>query len=425
MNLTEFNVWWKTKKVPPELRGRTRQSLNLLIPYLSRKQNAIIHGIRRAGKTTLMHQLIEHLIEKMQVDPFHILYFSFDELNYSLKEILDYYSIHVLKKDIFSEKIFFFFDEIQKLNNWANEIKILHDVYPEAKIFLAGSASLVIDKKQKESLAGRFFLTKITPLDFKEFLEFRQVSYDFNKLEIYKKDLEREIIQFIKTSGFPELINEDDDEFIREYFRQTIIDRVVFQDIPQVFDINEPQLLKEIFITMCSNPGQIIQYDSLGNDFKRDRRTIQNYLSFLENSYLLKMLFGYSTNLLTRYKKNKKAYPSYTCFTFSILGSEIFEKNLSGPVIENLVLNKLGTDFFFRTPQGKEVDFIYLKDGKRVPVEVKYREEISKKNIQPVIEFLNTNNSKEGIIITKNIEKNIKQGDAEIKFIPLLKFLLE
>jgi hypothetical protein len=176
---------------------------------------------------------------------------------------------------------------------------------------------------------------------------------------------------------------------------------------------------------MCSNPGQIIQYDSLGNDFKRDRRTIQNYLSFLENSYLLKMLFGYSTNLLTRYKKNKKAYPSYTCFTFSILGSEIFEKNLSGPVIENLVLNKLGTDFFFRTPQGKEVDFIYLKDGKRVPVEVKYREEISKKNIQPVIEFLNTNNSKEGIIITKNIEKNIKQGDAEIKFIPLLKFLLE
>ena len=137
------------------------------------RQIILLFGIRRAGKTTLMHQLIDHLLRDQQVDPFRIVYFSFDLQELGLEGILESYELEILKQDIRdAEKIYLFLDEIQKLNDWSNKVKILYDQYPNLKIILSGSAALPLQKGTKESLAGRFFEFRVDPLSFNEFLEF-------------------------------------------------------------------------------------------------------------------------------------------------------------------------------------------------------------------------------------------------------------
>jgi len=425
MDLSNFNLWWKKQNIPPSLKGKKRKAFDLLLPYLTRRQSVILEGIRRAGKTTLMYQLIDYLLIELKIDPFHILYYSFDEPDGNLDEIIKYYSAYILKKDLYNEKVFFFFDEIQKLPSWADKIKILYDTNPSAKIFLSGSASLVLEKGQKESLAGRFFTIHINPLDFVEFLNFKNITYDPSRYQVYRLELEKELVNYIKTSGFPELVNELDDNFIKEYFRQTITDRIVFQDIPQTAGINEPELLKEIYLSICANPGQILRYDSLGSDFKRDRRTIQKYIYYLEYSFLTKILFNYSSNPLTRYKKNRKIYPSYTAFSFAALREEIDMKNFIGKIAENLILQKLNTSFFYRTDRGKEIDFIATKNNKVTPYEVKYRKNIDKSDISTINSFMKEFKTSVGVIVSENTEEVQLTENGQIKFVPLIKFLLE
>jgi len=425
MDLSDFNLWWKKQIIPPSLKGRTRKAFDSLLPYLTRRQGVILEGIRRAGKTTLMYQLIDYLLIELKVDSFHILYYSFDEPGGNLDEIIKYYSTYILKKDLSNEKVFFFFDEIQKLPSWADKIKILYDTNPSAKIFLSGSASLVLEKGQKESLAGRFFTIHINPLDFVEFLNFKKITYDPSRYQIYRLELEKELVNYIKTSGFPELVNESDDNFIKEYFRQTITDRIVFQDIPQTAGINEPELLKEIYLSICANPGQILRYNSFGSDFKRDRRTIQKYIYYLEYSFLAKILFNYSPNPLTRYKKNRKIYPAYTAFSFATLREDIDIKNFIGKIAENLVLQKLNTNFFYRTDRGKEIDFIATENNKVIPYEVKYRKNIDKSDLSTINSFMKEFKTSVGVIVSENTEEVQLTENGQIKFVPLIKFLLE
>lgn len=86
-----------------------------------------------------MFQIIDELLRK-GTPPFHIFYFSLDEQKDAIEEILKMYESKILKRPLSSVKTFLFFDEIQKLNNWENKIKIPYDMNHQAKFFLSGSA---------------------------------------------------------------------------------------------------------------------------------------------------------------------------------------------------------------------------------------------------------------------------------------------
>ena len=100
MNLTDFNPWWKSSEVPKELIGQAREMLPFVRSFLSYRQIILLFGIRRAGKTTLMHQLIDHLLCDQQVDPLRVVYFSFDLQELSLEGILESYQLEILKQEI-------------------------------------------------------------------------------------------------------------------------------------------------------------------------------------------------------------------------------------------------------------------------------------------------------------------------------------
>ncbi|MEM5812060.1 MAG: AAA family ATPase, partial [Candidatus Aenigmatarchaeota archaeon] len=136
-------------------------------------------------------------------------------------------------KDV--DKVYVFFDEVHKCKDWENKIKVYYDLNPNIKFFLSGSASLIVSKKAKESLAGRIYEFILKPLTFKEFLEMKNVKVSFEEAKLFNEKILLYFVDFVRKAGFPEIINEDNDEKIKTYIKQSVIERIIYKDIPKEF----------------------------------------------------------------------------------------------------------------------------------------------------------------------------------------------
>jgi len=410
MEMQDINPWWKTGEIAEEFKKMERRDLFYEVSkYTKDKQIISIVGLRRVGKTVLLHHLIDSLLENTKKD--NILYYNFDLFeDISIEEILKKYSA-LVGIDINSDKLSIFLDELQKHKGWERELKILYDNHRNLKFFISGSSSLLIEKKTKESLAGRAYSFEIRPPPFKEYLRLKRVHYEEKRPALYKKEINDELKRYIQTGGFPELMHERDESKIKRYIRELVIDRVTYIDIPKVFDVDEPELLVRLLSIISAKPGMIFDYDSVANDLKRNRKTISNYIFYLEKAFLIKKVYNFSKNLITSEKKLKRVYPS-TVALASLYSAD------QGSTIETLVLQNHESRFFYRK-QDKEVDFI-----NEFPIEVKYQESIVKQDLKSVKYFMDFFKFKRGLIITKDTEKDERIGDTKIVLIPLWEWLI-
>lgn len=424
MNLLRFNNWWREGKVSPVLRGKPRQALQEILPYLEKRQILILKGLRRVGKTTLFYQTINHLLEEKRVSPYRIMYFSFDEEVEDFDELMQTYQREILKEDFLhiKQRCYLFFDEIQKYRRWPEKLKILYDLYPNLKICISGSAALTLLKGTKESLAGRCFEFEITPLDFPEYLEFRSIAYKEERIDIFKEEMLREFDHFLHTSGYIEMIDEKNPEIIRRYFRESILERVVYRDIPEQFTIREPALIFKILRILASQPGMLVEYKSLANDLNKDQRTITNYFEYLKWSFLVRALYFFSSNLLTSEKKRKKYYLAHPAFCSALVDEPSDE--LKGRLVENLFISVLKARFFYHSTTKEEVDIILPIKNTLLPIEVKYRGRIQKKDMSGLRSFMSRYKIDKGYLISYDFEKEYVSPWGKISIIPAWKFLL-
>lgn len=225
--LVEFNPWWKGGFT---LEYKEREVYSQIQKFTVMPQMVALTGLRRVGKTTLMLKIAEDAIKK-GFDARDIVYFSFDEFKENqLREVLNEYE-KLIERDLGKGRHLILLDEIQKLYDWENQLKAVYDRdRKNLKFVISGSESLFIRKGSKETLAGRLFEFKIEPLSFREYLTFKNATY--RPLGLHGKELARLFDEFILTEGFPELVGVNDKTMIRKYLRESIIEKVVFRDLP-------------------------------------------------------------------------------------------------------------------------------------------------------------------------------------------------
>ncbi|MFQ5638564.1 MAG: ATP-binding protein [bacterium] len=376
-----------------------------------------ITGLRRVGKTTSLFQLIDWLIRDKHIAPEAILYYSFDEARYDLEQIFNFYQSHILQDEIQQfERIYVFLDEIQKLPAWPDKVKMFYDMHPNIKMILSGSANLVMKAGSRESLAGRFFDYTMTPLDFPEFLTFRGVEVDPDHEIVFQQTITREFQRFLKTGGFIEAITYDDLLLIN-YFKDSILERVAYRDIPDIYSISVPDLLIRLLNIFAQWPGMYLDYKNLANDLQFDQRTITNYLNYLEYSYLVQKLYNFSTNLLTSEKKLKRAYLSNTGFTNALAN------RFDLPVLlEQFWINFLKSKYFFRSPHKDEVDLVLVEGRSVLPIEIKIRESITAKMVGSLFKFLSRFKVKRGLLISKQTDKEFNRNDQSVRVLPYWRY---
>jgi len=391
INLLKFNRHWN-KGFRYDY-PKTRKLIKNLEQHLENRQIVELTGLRRLGKTTLFLQLINILLEN-KIEPENIWYFSFDENKYSLDELFLEFKTQT-KKDINKERIYIFFDEIQKLDNFQSHIKIYYDLYPNLKFFISGSTSLYIKKKTQESLAGRIFLFELKPLDFEEYLHFKNKDNYLEKPEMFHSDLMVEFGNYLSRQ-FIETVNVTDEFFVREYITG-IIKKIVFEDIPIIFPVDNPEILYSIIKIVAEKPGLYLHYENLANDLKLSAKTISKYISILEQAFLIKVLYNYSANQLTSEKKMKRLYLTSPSFCTAV-NPDLFPE--PGLLAENALLSLKSYRFFWRDPYNHEVDFIDVHNKKVIPTEVKYKTKIRDNDFNNLFLFCKKFNISKAIMLT-------------------------
>ena len=414
-DLERFNEWWFSGKIRKELALPFRRyAFSRIVESVGDRQILIVTGPRRVGKTTLLYQSIERLLET--VDQNRILYFSFEESATNPKDVLEFYEKNVLKKSFEeTDRVFVFFDEIQYVANWPSILKQFYDLYPNLKFFVSGSSSLLLSKEAVERLAGRFFFLRLKPLTFSEFLELKGVKKD--NVELFSRRIEAHFHDYLRKSGFPEIVDWENEAKMAEYVRNSVIDRVALRDIPLLFKTRDISLLEKIIRLILSEPGSIINVNSLSRNWGESKITISNYLKFLESSLLIRSLSNFRPSFLSSSRKMKKYYPVTPSLTFSY-SREDFEKNM-GAVLETYAVNALDADHYFREGK-KEIDII-LTDGELLPIEVK--ETVDEADVDTFSKLMKYLDAQKGVILS--LSREMKRMKVEVIPIYMVEFLLD
>jgi len=209
-----FNPWWENKGF---FTGILRKKyLELVISNLENKQALVIVGSRRVGKTTLIHQTVNSLLES-GVEAKRLIYLPLDHPSLQGKKILELLeearTLHGFAR---SEKLYLFLDEVQFFDNWEQEAKAITD-FENVKLIISGSASTKILSKGT-FLTGRTITLTIKPFDFKEFVTFRTKNIEATDTAL-RDNLFKDYLQ---TGGYPEYVNDQNPRYFSDLITNVV-----------------------------------------------------------------------------------------------------------------------------------------------------------------------------------------------------------
>jgi len=427
--LIKQNPWWQDKKT--ETSKFERDLLGKLLGYIKYKQIIAIVGLRRVGKTTLMKQIIKKLNAKKN----NICYISFDEIDFQKYEIAEDLINYFLEFSDKKQERYLFLDEIQKLPNWADLFKVYYDTEENLKMIVSGSASLEI-QEYKETLAGRILTFNLPILTFKEFVRYfiegEEISakstkelfreYDL-KLAMKKREYEELFKKYLTKGAFPELLEIEDEEFIKKYIKESVIEKAI-SDIAEITEENE-KIIYELFRLLANSNAQLFEIINLAGVLKINRNLISYYIDLLEKAFLIKISYNLTKSIAKQVRVGKKQYVGHSSIVISSLDYpfEVINTEVAGHLVEATIANNIDKISFWRSPQKDEVDII-IKGREALPLEVKYQSQITGGDFKSVLKFCKKFRVKKGIIVTKDLFEKRNIENIEILLIPAWLFLL-
>lgn len=431
-NIANYNPWYKNSNfLFAEEKFAKRQQFFLAKKYLNKELMIALIGLRRAGKTTIIRQLINFLlIGKFR--PEQIFFYSFDDENIDLESNLNFYFKNILKKDLYKAECYIFLDELQFVNNWQATLKKYYDLNPRCKFIISGSTHLYLHKNTKESLAGRIIDINILPFGWHEFLNFKyQKNYNFvpailedNFLKIAQANSQILLYQddfktFLSYGEYPYFFHETNPFELDRYFRDSILDKIFNKDI-NLFDIANRRNFSELYKVLNNESGQEINLRNLARETGLNVITIKRYIEILEKMFLYGYIYKYSKSLRKQIMSFKKGYASSLnlCRASVNLDYWNIDNDRFGHIIETFVYNELvkngfkNITFFHDTKINKEVDFV-IADGKKiVPIEVKISRQVSMSQLKNLVYFMKKNKLNRGILLSGDSEITPREVDG-------------
>ena len=384
-----FNSWWKSGAVDPSLAPVNRREMfNSIFSRITDKNiNLIllISGLRRVGKSTIMYQAIAELI-KTGVDPLKILYYSFDQKEEELLKILEEYG-NITGIDWKHERIYVFFDEIQKLKAWGPLLKIIYDRFKNIRLIVSGSGSFRLEKEALSILTGRYLQVKVNPLKFSEFLNMRGSRIDLKKAKLWSIEINKEFMNYLYRP-FPALVSVEDVGIVKAVIKENVIDKVLKDDIPSIFKEVNPQLLLSLLDLFYGKPGMYINYDDLSKDMRVSKQTLMTHVYYMEFAYLIRKIKNYRPSSKTVSRKLQRIYPYHWGLLFGWRGDIDWE---------TVAASILNAKYYWRE-NGKEADFI-IKNKSVTPIEVKEKKELDRDDIGKMGNILKVLDLEKGVFV--------------------------
>lgn len=439
------NPWWTTGVgIDREYRAWPRRAYFKafydLVERRSPRRAVVLMGPRRVGKTVMINQAIQSLLDG-GVAGTAILYVSLDTPLYTglwMEKLLN------LFMDVQGHgpgtDLFVFFDEVQYHPNWEQHLKSLVDSFRDVKFTVSGSAAAALRLKSQESGAGRFTDYHLPPLSFSEFLDFRGhghwIEEEFAKLEAgIESEIEKlntEFIDYINFGGFPEaVVDEAARSDMSRYIANDIVDKVLLRDLPSLYGIADVQELKRLLTMLSYNTGNEISYENLSKESGIAKNTLKKYIEYLEAAFLVLRLHRIDYNA-TRFKRETcfKVYLTNPSLHTALFGPVLDNEDARlGRLVETVIVSQIaqGADFqewhYARWDKG-EVDLVELSTVKQKPseaIEIKWSDRIAQPphdGIKHIEGFCQKNGIDDAFLVTKTAYFSMDRDEVRFTFLP-------
>jgi uncharacterized protein len=376
----------------------------------------IFSGVRRCGKSTLMDHIRDNSPEKNFC-------LNFDDNRLTGFNDGDFEKLYEAFNELYEPEKTWYFDEIQNIEHWELFVRRLHN--EGHKVWITGSNARMLSRELGTHLTGRYLQIEIFPFSFAEYCRFREITIDANDFYSPAKTtvLKKAFQEYVKKGGFPEFLQSENADYLKILF-----ENIIYRDVIVRYNIRNSRLLMEMTHFLISNISKEASYNSLKNAFGlANAITVKEYISYLEDCYLLFSVNKFDYSLKKQLANPKKIY----CIDTGMAGMVSFQfSENSGRQLENLVflhLKRAGNEIYYHR-ENHECDFLEVSQQKVLSaIQVCQSMEqpaTRQREINGLTEAMKSHKLQKGFIITEDEEETIEYDDLTIEVMPAWKFLL-
>lgn len=386
-----------------------KKYLDEIRPFYDSDLIKIITGVRRCGKSIILEQIKNEIGEKED----NIIYLDLEDRS-TTSFIKSWNDIVIYVNEKRKEGLcYVFLDEIQEIDDWAIACKTLRK--ENCSVFITGSNSKLLSGEFTKELSGRYVSFRIRPFIYKEIVA-------------YGKELNKEIsiIDYLTWGGFPKRIEFDDEKTIRRYLND-LDETIVLNDIINRYKIRKDEEFKKVinYILICNArqySANTIATTLNQNGIKCSSNTVQKWISYLKEAYIIDELPKYSTRAKKELSFSNKLYICDVALNSIRQRDNRFDISHN---LENIVYNELsymGYDLFVYDNNGKEIDFLAIKDNKKYYIQVAYSVVENKAYDREFNAFKGVSGLDKKIIITND---DLDYSTSNVEHLKLKDFLLK
>ncbi len=354
----------------------------------------IVSGIRRCGKSTMLHQLLHEQNE-------NTLYLNFDDSRLYDFELSDFIKLDEIIKRQKANVLMF--DEIQIIKGWERYVRQKLD--ENYRVIVTGSNASLLSRELGTSLTGRHITRELFPFSYNEYCRFRQVSPG-----------EESLLSYMKEGGFPEYLKTRDDEIMT-----SILDDILIRDIAVRYGIRDTKALQRLALYLISNVGNRVSGNKLKDVFGiSSATTILEYFSFLEQSYLFGFIPLFDYSVKKQSVNPKKVYAIDTGLVE--MNTPKFKKD-EGHKLENLIylsLRRRTKEICYYAKKG-ECDFLVFDKGavsEAVQVCLQLDHDNLDRELSGLFEAMETFGLEKGTIVTLSQTDFFEKAGMKAEVVP-------
>jgi predicted AAA+ superfamily ATPase len=342
-------------------------------PYIGKPLIKVLTGIRRCGKSSILMLLMEELRAR-GISEEHLIYINFENLkNRNIASAVALHE-HLLGKMPEGGGFYVLLDEIQEVDQWERAVNSLLSE-GNADIYITGSNSRLLSSELATYIAGRYIEIKIKPLSFAEYLLFKEHYSPAHKHNSPGAELEN----YIRLGGFPIAhigIYSNDEEIYR--IINDIYASAILRDTVQRHKIRNIEILERVVRYVFDNIGNTFSAKGVADYFRNEKRridpeTVYNYLSALEDAFIIRRIPRYDIKGKEILKTQEKYYAGDHSLVYAVMG---YRDRIIAGILENIVLHEMegrGYAVYVGKLDAGEVDFVGERRGQKIYVQVSYR----------------------------------------------------
>lgn len=382
--------------------------------------NYVFVGMRRAGKTYMLYQYIQQLIQTGKHRLEEVLFINFeDERIVDIKKE-ELHLIVECYRELFAHTPIIFLDEIQNVDGWEHFARRLAD--EKHRVFITGSNAHMLSREIASTLGGRFLMQEVFPFSFTEYLQYHQVTLKPHwHLAPVKADVVRLFEDYFYNGGLPEGFGYAD----KRAYLTALYQKILYSDIAMRKSVRNEQSLRLLVRKLADSVLQPTAIKRLQNILQGDgtrisRETVSTYLSYLHEAYLTFSLSNFSDSIPQR-EGMKKTY----FYDNGILNLFLFQPETK--LLENIVAIRLykqyGESLYYYHKQ-TEVDFVVPEARLAIQVCYSLRDgQTRSREVNALVALVRFMKIDTALIITKDQEEHIEQEEVKVEVIPVWKWL--